>query len=92
MIKNVSIIVPTRNRYEKLIRMIRSIPQHKEDDRAIVIGGQIIPLKLYVTCDGDAGTYKQLEDKMYDYAKNLEFEDAASIRDDIKNLQSEMIV
>ena len=39
-----------------------------------------------------AKKFKRLEDQMYQHAKNLEFEDAARIRDDIKNLQSEMIV
>ena len=37
-----------------------------------------------------AKTLKQLEDKMYQHAKNLEFEQAASIRDQIKLLQAEM--
>jgi len=34
----------------------------------------------------------QLEDQMYKHAKNLEFEAAAKIRDDIKQLQAEMLV
>lgn len=39
-----------------------------------------------------AKTLKQLEEKMYQHAKNLEFEDAARIRDQIKLLQAEMAV
>jgi len=35
---------------------------------------------------------KQLEDAMYQYAKNLEFEQAARIRDEIKALQEQMLV
>jgi len=35
---------------------------------------------------------KQLEDKMYAHAKNLEFEEAARVRDQIKLLQAEMVV
>jgi excinuclease ABC subunit B len=35
---------------------------------------------------------KQLEEKMYQHAKNLEFEDAARVRDQIKLLQAEMVV
>jgi len=35
---------------------------------------------------------KQLEDKMYQAAKNLEFEEAARIRDEIKLLKSEIVV
>jgi len=35
---------------------------------------------------------KQLEEQMYQHAKNLEFEDAARIRDQIKLLQAEMVV
>ena len=35
---------------------------------------------------------KQLEDKMYAHAKNLEFEDAARVRDQIRLLQAEMAV
>ena len=35
---------------------------------------------------------KQLEDEMYRYAKNLEFEQAARIRDEIKGLQEQMLV
>ena len=34
----------------------------------------------------------QLEDEMYKHAKNLEFEAAAKIRDDIKQLQEEMLI
>jgi len=34
----------------------------------------------------------QLEDQMYKHAKNLEFEDAARVRDEIKQLQAEMLV
>jgi len=34
----------------------------------------------------------QLEDQMYKHAKNLEFEAAAKVRDDIKQLQAEMLV
>ncbi|SHE23122.1 excinuclease ABC subunit UvrB [methanotrophic endosymbiont of Bathymodiolus puteoserpentis (Logatchev)] len=34
----------------------------------------------------------QLENQMYQYAKNLEFEAAARVRDDIKQLQLEMLV
>ena len=37
-----------------------------------------------------AKTLKQLEDKMYQHAKNLEFEEAARVRDQIKLLQAEM--
>jgi excinuclease ABC subunit B len=39
-----------------------------------------------------AKALKQLEEKMYQHAKNLEFEDAARIRDQIKLLQAEMTV
>ena len=35
---------------------------------------------------------KQLEEKMYRHAKNLEFEDAARIRDEIKELNVEMLI
>jgi excinuclease ABC subunit B len=35
---------------------------------------------------------KQLEEVMYRYAKNLEFEQAAKIRDQIKVLQERMLV
>ncbi|MEI7993622.1 MAG: excinuclease ABC subunit UvrB [Methylococcaceae bacterium] len=35
---------------------------------------------------------KQLEDDMYRYAKNLEFEQAARIRDEIKVLQEQMLI
>jgi excinuclease ABC subunit B len=35
---------------------------------------------------------EKLEDEMYKYAKNLEFESAAKVRDDIKQLQSEMLI
>ncbi|WP_036248293.1 excinuclease ABC subunit UvrB [Methylobacter sp. BBA5.1] len=35
---------------------------------------------------------KQLEEAMYQHAKNLEFEQAAKIRDEIKTLQEEMLV
>ena len=35
---------------------------------------------------------KQLEDDMYRYAKNLEFEQAARIRDEIKMLQEQMLI
>lgn len=35
---------------------------------------------------------KQLEEKMYSHAKNLEFEEAARIRDQIKLLQAEMVI
>jgi excinuclease ABC subunit B len=35
---------------------------------------------------------KQLEDEMYRYAKNLEFEQAARIRDEIKVLQEQILV
>ena len=35
---------------------------------------------------------KHLEDQMYQHAKNLEFEEAARVRDEIKELQVEMIV
>jgi excinuclease ABC subunit B len=35
---------------------------------------------------------KQLEDKMYQHAKNLEFEDAARIRDQIRLIQAEMVL
>lgn len=35
---------------------------------------------------------KQLEEKMYQHAKNLEFEDAARVRDQIKLLQAEMVI
>ena len=34
---------------------------------------------------------KQLEDEMYRYAKNLEFEQAARIRDEIKKLQEQLL-
>ena len=35
---------------------------------------------------------KQLEEKMYQHAKSLEFEAAASVRDEIKLLQAEMMI
>lgn len=35
---------------------------------------------------------KQLEEAMYQHAKNLEFEQAARIRDDIKALQEQVLV
>jgi len=35
---------------------------------------------------------KQLEDKMYQHAKDLEFEAAAMVRDEVKLLQAEMII
>ncbi|MCK5353948.1 MAG: UvrB/UvrC motif-containing protein, partial [Methyloprofundus sp.] len=34
----------------------------------------------------------QLEEQMYKHAKNLEFEEAARIRDEIKQLQAEMLI
>ena len=34
----------------------------------------------------------QLEEQMYKHAKNLEFEEAARVRDDIKQLQAEMLI
>ena len=34
----------------------------------------------------------QLEEQMYKHAKNLEFEDAARVRDEIKQLQAEMLI
>ena len=34
---------------------------------------------------------KQLEDEMYRYAKNLEFEQAARMRDEIKKLQDQLL-
>ena len=37
-----------------------------------------------------AKSLKQLEDKMYQHAKNLEFEDAARVRDQIKSLQAQL--
>lgn len=37
-----------------------------------------------------AKSLKQLEDKMYQHAKNLEFEEAARVRDQIKTLQAQM--
>jgi excinuclease ABC subunit B len=39
-----------------------------------------------------AKTLKQLEESMYQHAKNLEFEQAAKIRDEIKRLQAQMLV
>jgi excinuclease ABC subunit B len=36
-------------------------------------------------------TLKQLEDTMYQHAKNLEFEQAAKIRDEIKRLQAQVL-
>ena len=39
-----------------------------------------------------AKVLKQLEEKMYRHAKNLEFEDAAHVRDQIKLLQAEMVI
>ncbi|MDD4914187.1 MAG: excinuclease ABC subunit UvrB [Methylococcales bacterium] len=39
-----------------------------------------------------ARALKQLEEKMYQHAKNLEFEDAARIRDQIRLLQAEMTI
>lgn len=39
-----------------------------------------------------AKTLKKLEDQMYQAAKNLEFEEAARIRDEIKLLKSEIVV
>ena len=43
-----------------------------------------------LTAKQAAKTLKQLEDKMYQHAKNLEFEEAARVRDQIKLLQAEM--
>ncbi|MGD0958433.1 MAG: excinuclease ABC subunit UvrB [Methylomonas sp.] len=40
----------------------------------------------------NAKVLKQLEDKMYHHAKNLEFEEAARIRDQIKLIQAEMAI
>lgn len=37
-----------------------------------------------------AKSLKQLEDKMYQHAKNLEFEEAARVRDQIKQLQAQI--
>lgn len=34
----------------------------------------------------------QLEEQMYKHAKNLEFETAARVRDEIKQLQAEMLI
>ncbi|NOQ63056.1 MAG: excinuclease ABC subunit UvrB [Methyloprofundus sp.] len=34
----------------------------------------------------------QLEDQMYKHSKNLEFEDAARVRDEIKQLQADMLI
>ncbi|MBT9096809.1 excinuclease ABC subunit UvrB [Methylovulum psychrotolerans] len=39
-----------------------------------------------------AKTLKQLEESMYQHAKNLEFEQAAKIRDEIKRLQVQLLV
>jgi excinuclease ABC subunit B len=35
---------------------------------------------------------KQLEDEMYRYAKNLEFEQAAKLRDEIKIVQEQLLL
>jgi excinuclease ABC subunit B len=35
---------------------------------------------------------KQLEDSMYQHAKNLEFEQAAKLRDEIKRLQEQVLI
>jgi excinuclease ABC subunit B len=39
-----------------------------------------------------AKALKQMEEKMYQHAKNLEFEEAARVRDQIKLLQAEMVI
>lgn len=39
-----------------------------------------------------AKALKQLEEKMYQHARNLEFEEAAKIRDQIKQLQAEAML
>jgi excinuclease ABC subunit B len=39
-----------------------------------------------------AKVLKQLEDKMYQHAKNLEFEEAAKLRDQIKLMQAESVI
>ena len=50
------------------------------------------PASEYLVSDPKqvAKSLKQLEDKMYQHAKNLEFEEAARVRDQIKNLQAQM--
>jgi len=47
--KNITVIVPTRNRYSKLMTMIRSIPN---------IGN----IDIHVVCDNDRETYEKLND------------------------------
>ena len=57
MIQKVSIIVPTRNRYVKLVRMINSLPSVNDE------GGRsegTIPIELLIMCDKDVGSYKRL--------------------------------
>lgn len=45
--ERLDIIVPTRNRFQKLIRMLKSIPQYSW-------------MELHIICDGDTWTYNKL--------------------------------
>lgn len=48
--KNIDIIIPTRNRYEKLCRCLDSIPENSGE----------IKIGVIVVCDGDSNTAKKL--------------------------------
>jgi len=50
--KKIEIIIPTRNRYEKLMRCLNSIPQKALD----------ISISTVIICDGDKETAKKLMD------------------------------
>jgi len=60
MIEKVSIIVPTRNRYTKLVRMINSLPSPSGGKRTVEIDERKVSVELLIMCDKDAGSYKQL--------------------------------
>lgn len=60
MIDKVSIVVPTRNRYAKLVRMINSLPFPSRGERSIELDGRNVLLELFIMCDKDAGSYKRL--------------------------------
>ena len=60
MIEKVSIVVPTRNRYTKLVRMINSLPFPSGGKRAVEVDGRKVSVELLIMCDKDAGSYKRL--------------------------------
>ncbi len=55
------------------------------------IAESVVEYKV-LTPKQQAKKLKQLEDKMYQHAKDLEFESAAAVRDEIKLLQAEMMM